>query len=164
MFKTLALVAALVVAPMAAHTQNKPVQSTTAAKSTAPALTAEQRAMIAKQDQQVTQAALQIALLVDKGKIGQVWDNASSVAKQASPRADFTKQIKADRTRLGTLDSRQAQGVTRIQSNGKNFPSGLYLNVVFASKFKNASKPVRELISFHLDNDKVWRLAGYTLR
>lgn len=166
MFKTLLLATALLAASMAAHAQAKSAATptATAAKSTAPALTAQQRALIAKQDQQVTKAAQQIALLVDQGKIGQVWDNASSVAKQASPRAAFVKQIHADRTQLGTVDARQPEGVTRIQSNGKKFPPGMYLSVTFASKFKNAPKAVRELISFHLDSDKVWRLAGYTLR
>jgi len=36
------------------------------------------------------------------------------------------------------------------------------LNVNFATQFYNSAKPTRELISFHLDNDKKWRLSGYT--
>lgn len=165
MFKTLLLATALAAAPIAAHAQNKPASAAAVpAKTTAPALTTPQRALIAKQDQQVTQAALQIARLVDAGKIGQVWDNASAVAKQASTRDAFVKQIHADRAQVGALNSRQAEGVTRLRSNGKKFPAGLYLNVTFASRFKNAPKPVREMISFHLDNDRKWRLAGYTLR
>jgi uncharacterized protein DUF4019 len=36
--------------------------------------------------------------------------------------------------------------------------------VVYATKFANAPQPVRELVSFHLDNDKTWRVSGYSLR
>jgi hypothetical protein len=43
-------------------------------------------------------------------------------------------------------------------------PAGLYININYATRFAKTQKPVRELISFHLDSDKVWRVAGYTLR
>ena len=39
-----------------------------------------------------------------------------------------------------------------------------YANVVYASKFANAPQPVRELASFHLDDDQTWRVSGYSLR
>jgi hypothetical protein len=43
-------------------------------------------------------------------------------------------------------------------------PVGRYANIAFASKFANAKQPARELVSFHLESDKTWRVAGYTLR
>jgi len=36
--------------------------------------------------------------------------------------------------------------------------------VAFATRFANEKAVVRELVSFHLDNDHVWRVSGYTLR
>ena len=43
-------------------------------------------------------------------------------------------------------------------------PAGNYINVVFATRFANAAEPVRELVSFHLDEDKTWRVSGYSVR
>ena len=43
-------------------------------------------------------------------------------------------------------------------------PAGNYFNVVFATGFANAAEPVRELVSFHLDEDKTWRVSGYSVR
>ena len=49
---------------------------------------------------------------------------------------------------------------------GKRYqvPEGLYINVSFPTRFAKAPQPVRELVSFRLDEDKTWRLAGYSLR
>ena len=33
-----------------------------------------------------------------------------------------------------------------------------------ATRFANSAEPVRELISFRLDEDRVWRVSGYSLR
>jgi len=53
-------------------------------------------------------------------------------------------------------------GVTRSLPRGGKLAAGMCLNVNFATQFDNSAKPTRELISFHLDNDKKWRLSGYT--
>ena len=59
------------------------------------------------------------------------------------------------------MTSRKLESVTRALSNGKEkLPEGLYVNVNFATKFSNEAKPVRELVSFHLDSDMKWRLSG----
>jgi hypothetical protein len=94
-----------------------------------------------------------------------VWDQASDVAKKTVSRDQFTKATEADRAKVGKMTSRKVEGVSRALSNGKEkLPEGLYVNVNFATKFSNEAKPVRELVSFHLDSDKKWRLSGYTLR
>ncbi len=35
---------------------------------------------------------------------------------------------------------------------------------LFATQFGSQAKPIRELVSFHLDSDKKWRLSGYAVR
>ncbi|HEX7130166.1 MAG TPA: DUF4019 domain-containing protein [Rhodanobacteraceae bacterium] len=51
------------------------------------------------------------------------------------------------------------------QSKGaQKLPAGDYINVVFASRFANEKAPIRELVSYHYDTDKVWRVSGYTLQ
>jgi hypothetical protein len=55
--------------------------------------------------------------------------------------------------------------VTRTISKGNGkLPAGEYLNVNYATQFDNQAKPTRELVSFHLDADRKWRLSGYTVR
>jgi hypothetical protein len=146
-----------------AGAQDKPAQ--TQQKPAAQQLTPEQRAAIQKQDQVLVKYAESIVAMIDNGQSGQVWDQASDVAKKTVSRDQFTKATEADRAKVGKMTSRKVEGVTRALSNGKEkLPEGLYVNVNFATKFSNEAKPVRELVSFHLDSDKKWRLSGYTLR
>lgn len=102
--------------------------------------------------------------MIDNGQAGAVWDQASSVAKQISSRAAFIEQITADRAEAGSAGDRKLSAITRTQSTGGRVPAGQYVNVSYATQFSKRAKPVRELISYHLDNDRVWRLTGYTLR
>ena len=117
-----------------------------------------------QQNQQMVQAATEVGQLVDKRRTGEVWDGASTVAKQVVPRDAFISKIFADRQALGNLISRQLAVVSYQQSDGKLIPAGQYANVAFASRFPNARQAVRELVSFHLDDDHVWRVSGYALR
>ena len=128
-------------------------------------LTPEQRAALAKQDADMAQAALQVMQLVDGNRIGEVWDGASAAMKQAVPRDEFIKQLTIDRNRLGAVSSRANPEVSRsLFRAGQPVPEGLYINVRSATTFANQPQPVRELVSFRLDEDRVWRVSGYSLR
>lgn len=76
----------------------------------------------------------------------------------------FVKQISADRSTVGKPVSRKIAAITRSESKGGGTPAGYYINVSFATQFSNEKQLVRELVSFHLDSDKTWRVSGYTLR
>lgn len=160
MFKKTLLAALLVTVSVGAFAQSPAPAKT----QSAPALTPEQKAQLEKQNTQMAQASLRIAQMIDQGQTGNVWDQASSVAKQTSKRADFVQQINADRAKLGAPSARKLRGITRTQSKGDSVPPGLYINVSYATQFAKAKQPVRELISFHFDSDRVWRVTGYTLR
>lgn len=140
------------------------------AAATAPAapaqqLTPAQQAQLEKQNAEMSAAALQAARLVDAGQTAQLWDGASAVARKAVTRDAFTKQVSADRARLGALVGRGQPSISRVRFNaGAAVPEGLYLNVTYPTRFANSPQPVRELVSFRLDEDKVWRLAGYSVR
>lgn len=128
-------------------------------------LTPEQQAQVARQDAEISKAAASVVQLVDTGKTGEVWDGASAVAKGAVKRDDFVGQIGADRQKLGAPSERKQMAVTRAAyAAGGQVPAGNYLNVVYATKFANAAEPVRELVSFHLDEDNTWRVSGYSVR
>ncbi len=128
-------------------------------------LTPEQRAALAKQDADMSQAALQVMALVDANRIGEVWDGASAAMKNVVSRDEFIKQVTIDRNRLGAVATRANPEVSRsLFKAGQQVPEGLYINVRSATKFANEAQPVRELVSFRLDEDKVWRVSGYSLR
>lgn len=166
MFKRLILPAALLLAVAPAFAQQPPKSA--AATATQPAqqkLTPEQQQAIVKFRQSMAANAQAIAQLIDQGKAGEVWDQASTVAKQAVPRDAFLSGITKQRENAGKLVSRKLAAVTHSVSKGdKQLPAGDYINVVFASQFSNGKTPIRELVSYHYDTDKVWRVSGYTLQ
>lgn len=169
MLKRLILPAALLAVAGAAGAQTStpttttPPATTTSTKSAAPQLTAEQKAALVKANQQVTQAAQQVIGLIDQGKYGEAWDEMSSVAKQAVTRDAFIKIVSSERAKLGKPGSRKLAFISRNFSKGSQLPAGWYVNVTYATQFANAKQPQSELVSFHIDNDKVRRLSGYSL-
>ncbi len=130
-----------------------------------PALTPAQQAQLHKQDAELTAAALQVAQLVDTNRAAEAWKGASAVARKTVTEQAFVAQLGADRKRLGALAARGQPVVTRVKyAPGATVPEGLYINVSFPTRFANSAQPVRELVSFRLDEDRVWRLAGYSVR
>lgn len=126
---------------------------------------AEQRAALARQDAQMAEAAARVAGLIDTGRAGEVWDGSAEVMRKATPRPEFIQGVDGDRQRLGALVQRAQPSVTRVQyAAGGAVPQGLYLNVSFATRFADSAQPVRELVSFRLDDDRVWRVSGYSVR
>jgi hypothetical protein len=163
MFFRLFLCTLLIALAGAASAQDKPAQ--TQQQPAARQLTPEQRAAIQKENQGAVKYAESIVAMIDNGQSGQVWDQASDVAKKSVSRDQFTQTTESDRAKLGKMTSRKVEGVTRVMSNGKEkLPPGLYVNVIFATQFSGQSKPIRELVSFHRDSDNRLRLSGYTVR
>jgi len=150
------VLAGLLCAGLAVHAQQPESQTE---------LTAEQLAQLAQQDEQMRQVGLQVMSMVDTNQVGQIWDGASQVMKDAVPRDDFVNQIVADRSRLGSVTGRTTPEITRSSSDGSSgVPAGLYINIASMTSFANGAAPVRELVSFRFDEDQTWRLTGYTLR
>lgn len=130
-----------------------------------PQLTPEQQAQLARQDAEMANAAQQVVQLIDANRIGDVWDLSTEVVKQLVPRDSFVQQVAADRAQLGAPTGRGQPVVSRTRlQDGGNAPAGLYINIAFPARFANAPEPVRELVSFRLDDDQVWRVSGYSLR
>jgi hypothetical protein len=155
MFSKSVLFATMFVVTFAASAQS-PVPAGAAAQQPTPE---EQR-----QNQQMEQAALQVVQMVDRNQAGQIWDGASSVAKQFVTRDAFVRGVDADRKTVGVPEARSLALLTYSESDGRKLPPGLFANVAFATHFANEKQPVRELISFHLDSDHVWRVTGYSVR
>ncbi len=164
--RLLSTVAALALSGTAlAQQPASPPQAAGAQQPAMEQLTPEQRAALARQDADMTQAALQVLQLVDGNRIGEVWDGASAAMKQMVGRDEFIKQVTIDRNRLGAVASRGTPEVSRsLFRAGQQVPEGLYINVRSATRFAGSAEPVRELVSFRLDEDRVWRVSGYSLR
>lgn len=155
MFRKCILFGALLSAAFTAYAQS-PTQAMFAAHQATPE---EQR-----QNQQMERAALQVAQMVDQNQVAQLWDGASSITKQIVSRDAFVRGVDTDRKTVGLPVARSLALLTYSQSDGRTLPPGLFVNVAFATHFANEKQPVRELISFYLDNDHVWRVTGYSLR
>ncbi|RMH91174.1 DUF4019 domain-containing protein [Lysobacter pythonis] len=112
-------------------------------------------------------AALQAAQLVDANRAGDVWEGGSSVAKKAMGKDAFIRQVAASRAALGQPQSRVWLSVIRQQvdaAGGRQAPPpGMYVSVRFATRF-SGGKTVAELVSFHLDENATWRVAGYAIQ
>jgi len=142
-----------------------PARPAPAAPAARPVLSPAQQAQVQKQDAEMTAAALQVARLIDANRAGEAWKGASDVAKKSVTEQAFVSQLTADRQRLGALASRGQPVVTRVKyAAGATVPEGLYINVSFPTRFANSAQPVRELVSFRFDEDRIWRLAGYSVR
>ena len=128
-------------------------------------LTPEQRAALERQNVQMAQAAQQVMQLVDANRVGEIWDGASAAMKRTVTRDEFVKQITIDRNRLGAVSNRANPAISRSMFKaGAQVPEGLYINIATPTKFANQPQPVRELVSFRLDEDRQWRVSGYSLR
>lgn len=163
MIARLLVCALLIGAVGVAGAQNQP--SARQQKPATRQLTPEQRAALQKQNEVLVKYADRIIAMIDNGQTGQVWDQASDVAKKTISRDQFVKTTEADRDRLGTVKSRKVAMVNRTVSKGNGkLPAGEYVNVHYATRFSKQANPTHELVSFHLDGDRKWRLSGYTVR
>lgn len=115
-----------------------------------------------KQAQAMTSASLQVLGLIDQGKSGEVWDGLSPAIKPLVSRNSFVQRIIVDQSNFGVALKRERVAAYRSDANGQNnIPKGTYYSVVFTTNFSKGQG--RELVSFRLDNDQIWRVAGYSL-
>lgn len=128
-------------------------------------LTKEQQAALDQQDRDIAQVASAIVALIDQNKAGEVWDQASPIAKRIISRDDFMKKVARDRSPLGAPGLRMPLGAKHYRYDGTgNLPAGAYINILYDTQFSQPSQPSREMVTFILDSDKVWRFVGYSVR
>jgi len=164
-FKTIALAIVLSACVGAAAAQEPAAQPQQQPAEAQQQLTPEQQQQLARQDAELANAAQQVVQMIDANRVGDVWDLSTDVVKRLVPRGSFVEQVTADRNRLGAPAERGQPVVTRTQfRDGGDVPAGLYINVAFPTRFANTPEPVRELVSFRLDEDQIWRVSGYSLR
>ena len=133
------------------------------AQNAAPAASAQQQVPRDIDPNTLANAAASVLQGFDAGKAGDLWDGASSVAKRAAKRADFIGHVAKTRTPLGAPVERTWMAVRRQQvAGGTQLPPGTYASIEFVTRFQN-NRAARELVSLRLDEDRIWRFAGYVI-
>ncbi|RYF75915.1 MAG: DUF4019 domain-containing protein [Comamonadaceae bacterium] len=114
----------------------------------------------------MVEGGLQAVQMIDQNKVGELWDGAAPAARARVKRAEFIEQVNRVRTPLGAPQQRAWVAINRQMLNDADPDlAGQYVSVEYESKFSNAvNRNVREMTSFHLDRDGVWRFSGYVLR
>jgi hypothetical protein len=151
--KALMVAALLMAAPLAAQTaqpgQAQPSQ-------------AQQRQLL--NSAQFVDAAFGIVRSVEGNQAAAMWDTASNVMKTATTKERFTTTMRARVIDSGPIAPVDWYAVTRtrVTQQTPNVPLGDYLTVGVLGTNKKGTT-VRTTVTFHLDSDNNWRLAGYSV-
>lgn len=110
--------------------------------------------------------ALQVLRMIDQGETGDLWDGAAPAARKRIARGDFIAQVAKAREALGTVQQRTWVAVNRqVVTHADAEVAGQYLNVDCESRFtQRPDAVVREMVSFQLGSDRVWRFSGYFIK
>lgn len=110
-----------------------------------------------------TAAAKVFLALVDAGKFDESWQSSALPMKTKITQADWNKHLADSRQRTGAIVSRQDPDLSYATMAQDSTAKGEYIVVVFASDFE-VVKGVSETITVMLEEDKVWRVAGYFIQ
>jgi hypothetical protein len=99
--------------------------------------------------------------LIDSGKYGESWAEASSYFRSRVAEQQWIAMVKGVREPLGAVVSRKLKGVTFVTSL-PGAPDGNYAVIQFEASYKNKISAV-ETLTMMADGDQ-WRAAGYFLR
>ncbi|MDQ0086119.1 hypothetical protein J2W35_006500 [Variovorax boronicumulans] len=113
---------------------------------------------------QLAAVGAEVVAQVDSGRLGDLWNAASPVTRQTVPKAQFIEGLAEARKPLGAPSSRMWMMLARQQvGTEKGVMGGQYMSIEYQTSFaKGVIK--RELVSFRLDEDKIWRFSGYLVR
>jgi len=109
-----------------------------------------------------TEAAAGWLALTDGGSYAASWDEAAQLFKNAVPKEDWARVLRANRAPLGELMSRKLKSA-KYMTEVPGAPDGQYVVIQFESSFKHKTKAV-ETITPMLDQDGRWRVSGYFIK
>lgn len=114
----------------------------------------------------LVRGGLQAIQMIDQNKIGELWDGATPAARKRVSHSDFMSQVAKARTPLGAAHQRTWVAINRqVVGDGDPELAGQYVNIEYETRFaNNSTATVRELVTFQLGSDRVWRFSGYVLR
>lgn len=110
------------------------------------------------------QAAFQASRLIDQAQAAVLWQQASTAVRARVTTDAFVKGIKQARTGLGAPMERRWVSLNLQQTQGnRTLPPGQYFDCELVASLSDG-RVMRELVSLRLDEDNVWRFAGYVVR
>lgn len=121
-------------------------------------------AMAQNQDKEAagTAAAEQWLALVDAGHYGRSWKGAAEYFRKAVSKEKWVQSLKAVRSPLGGLVSRQIKKAAYVTSL-PGAPDGEYVVIQFATTFENKRSAI-ETVTPMLEKDGLWRVSGYYIK
>lgn len=100
--------------------------------------------------------------LTDSGEYGPSWDSAAALFKAAVSREDWEKSLRAVRTPIGALETREI-ATSKFSTALPGTPDGKYVVFQFNSSFEHKDTAV-ETVTAMKDIDGAWRVAGYFIK
>jgi hypothetical protein len=107
-------------------------------------------------------ATLSWLSLTDRGQYEQSWSDAASLFRAAISSADWAQSLKAARSPLGQLKSREVSSAT-FSRTLPGAPDGEYVVFKFSTSFENKASAI-ETVTVMKDQDEAWRVAGYYIK
>jgi Protein of unknown function (DUF4019) len=99
--------------------------------------------------------------LIDAGRFGASWDEASTLFKKAVPRAAWEKQVAAAREPLGKVLDRKLASKQLVHEL-PGVPDGTYVVLIFDTRFERKER-AHETVTMMLEDGR-FRGAGYFIR
>jgi len=115
-----------------------------------------------RDDRETIEAAQTWLALVDAGKFGLAWDDASPHLKSVVTRAKWIAGMSEARKPFGKLKERTPARFARSHSM-PGAPEGDYSIIEFETEFANGKRATEQII-WMLGDNGVWRVSGYYIR
>lgn len=100
--------------------------------------------------------------LINEGKYGESWDQASNFFKKAVLKADWEKSLNDILPAYGKLISREVLSAT-FKNSLPGAPDGEYVVIKYKTMFEKKAKSI-ETVTPMKDTDGIWRVTGYFIR
>jgi len=100
--------------------------------------------------------------IVDEGKYGESWKQASDYFQKAMPQQQWEQALQGVRKPLGAVLSRKVQS-TNYKTSMPGAPDGEYVVILFDTSFANKKSAVETVVSM-LEKDGKWRVSGYFIK
>ena len=113
--------------------------------------------------EKAAQAAAEAWLaLLDAGKYGESWDQASALFRDKLPRPRWEQMAASVRQKYGAVESRTLK-LAEYTTELPNAPEGEYVVLQFDAKYANKADAV-ETVTPMLESDGQWRVSGFFIR
>jgi len=113
-------------------------------------------------EQDALNAAEEWLALVDAGDYDGSWDATAELSKKAVTKEIWAQSIKAVRSAMGSLISRNVKSA-RYTNSLPGAPDGEYVVIQFSTSFINKKSAI-ETVTPMKDPDGRWRVSGYYIK